>query len=148
MEEVLEEAKKSAEPSHGHAEGLQGSQAIASSVFLARGGASKEDIKEYVEETFGYDLNFHIEDLRRNYSFKSSCQESVPEAIYCFLESENFEDSIRKSISIGGDTDTIAAMCGAISEAYYGLDIDLAKRCMEYVPDEFTSTPATNELPL
>lgn len=137
LDEVLDEARKSAEPSHGHEEGIKGAQAIASAVFLARNGSSKEDIKNFITETFEYDLDFDLEDLRRNYSFKSSCQESVPQAIYCFLESDNFEDSIRKSISIGGDTDTIAAMCGAISEAFYGPDAEITKRCMEYVPGEF-----------
>ena len=137
IEETLEEAKKSAMPSHGHEEGIKGAQAVAASIYLARNNFSKEDIKTYIEETFNYDLDKDLDELRTNYSFNSSCQGSVPEAIYCFLESDNFTDSLRKAISIGGDSDTIAAMTGAISEAYYGLDIDVAKRCMEYVPEEF-----------
>lgn len=137
LDETLEEAKKSAMPSHGHEEGIKGAQAVACSIYLARNNFSKDDIKVYVEETFGYDLDKDLDELRTNYTFNSSCQGSVPEAIYCFLESDGFTDSLRKAISIGGDSDTIAAMTGAISEAYYGLDMDVAKKCMEYVPDEF-----------
>lgn len=137
LEETLEEAKRSAEPSHGHEEGIKGAQAVAASIFLARNGLEKEEIKSYVEETFGYNLNKDLDELRNNYYFNSSCQGSVPEAIFCFLESDGFTDSIRKAISIGGDSDTIAAMTGAISEAYYGLDAEIAKKCMEYVPNEY-----------
>ncbi|MCQ2979467.1 MAG: ADP-ribosylglycohydrolase family protein [Clostridia bacterium] len=136
LDDVLEHAKLTAIPSHGHEEGIKGAQAIASSIFLARNNFEKEDIKKYVEETFNYDLNKDLDDLRHNYTFNSTCEGSVPEAIYCFLESDNFEDGIRKALSIGGDADTIAAMTGAICEAYYGLDEELATKCLEYVPDD------------
>lgn len=137
-EHVLEEAKKSAEITHNHEEGIKGAQALAMSVFLARKGKSKHEIKTYVEEKFGYDLNRTIDEIRPNYKFDVSCQGSVPESIIAFLESENFEDAIRNAISIGGDSDTIASMTGAISEAYY---TDIPKEIMDkmntYLPDDF-----------
>jgi ADP-ribosylglycohydrolase len=120
MEEVLIEAEKSAAVTHNHPEGIKGAQAIASSIFLARNGSSKEEIKKWIEDGFGYDLNRTIDEIRPTYEFDVSCQGSVPEAIIAFLESENYEDCIRKAISIGGDSDTIAAMSGSIAEAYYG----------------------------
>lgn len=119
METLMEEAKKSAEITHNHPEGIKGAQAIAAAVFLARHGKGKDEIKKYIEENFGYDLKRTVKFLQETYQFDVSCQGSVPEAIICFLESSDFEDCIRTSISIGGDSDTIASMSGAISEAFY-----------------------------
>jgi ADP-ribosylglycohydrolase len=119
LDEVLEEAKKSAEITHNHPEGIKGSQAIASSIFMARTGSSKEQIKEYIKEKFDYNLDRTLDEIRPTYEFDVSCQGSVPEAIISFMESNNFEDCIRKAISLGGDSDTIAAMAGGIAEAYY-----------------------------
>lgn len=118
-EEVLEWAKKSAEVTHNHPEGIKGAQAIAMSILLARTGNSKEIIKHHIEDKFGYNLNRTIDEIRPTYEFDVSCQGSVPESIIAFLESDNYEDCIRKAISIGGDSDTIAAMAGSIAEAYY-----------------------------
>ncbi|AEV67451.1 ADP-ribosylglycohydrolase family protein [Acetivibrio clariflavus] len=120
LEDVLEEAKRSAVVTHNHKEGIKGAQAVAGAVFLARTGNSKKDIKDFIEKKFGYNLNQHLDDIRPNYKFDSSCQGSVPQAIIAFLESENFEDAIRKAISIGGDSDTIACIAGGIAQAYYG----------------------------
>ena len=117
---VLQKAKESAEVTHNHPEGIRGAQATAASIFLARTSSSKEIIKEYIERKFQYNLNFDLEELRRNYEFNESCQETVPQAIYTFLISESFEDSIRKSIYIGGDSDTLACINGSIAEAFYG----------------------------
>jgi len=119
LEEVLIEAENTAAVTHNHPEGIKGAQAIASAIFMARTDSSKEDIKLYVESTFGYDLNRTIDEIRPTYEFDVSCAGSCPEAIIAFLESENYEDCIRKGISIGGDSDTIAAMAGSIAEAYY-----------------------------
>lgn len=116
---VLEEAAKSAAITHDHPEGIKGAQAVAMAVFLARNGKSRLEIKEYVETNFGYNLHRTIDQIRPGYAFDVSCQGSVPEAIIAFLESEDFEDAIRTAISIGGDSDTIASMTGAIAEAYY-----------------------------
>ena len=119
-EELLEQAERSAAASHDHPEGVKGAQAIALSVHLARRGASKEQIRERLEERFGYDLRGSIEELRPVYSFNPTCQGSVPESIICFLESADWEDAVRNAVSLGGDADTMADMAGAIAEAFYG----------------------------
>jgi ADP-ribosylglycohydrolase len=119
LEEVLEQAKRSAEVTHNHPEGIKGAQAVASAIFLARTGQEKPEIKRYVEETFGYDLNQSLATLRATYTFDVSCQGSVPQALIAFLEATDFEDAVRKAISIGGDSDTIACMAGGIAHAYY-----------------------------
>ncbi len=106
LETVLLNAKESAEVTHNHPEGIKGAQATAASIFLARTKHPKKEIKEFVEKNFDYNLDLDIEDLRKNYKFNESCQDTVPQAIYTFLISENFEDSIRKAIYIGGDSDT------------------------------------------
>jgi len=119
LKEVLLQAKRSAEVSHNHPEGIKGAQATAAAVFLARTGSSKVDIKQYIQETFGYDLERRIDDIRPVYKFNETCQETVPEAIIAFLESENYESAIRQAISIGGDSDTVACITGGIAEAFY-----------------------------
>ena len=120
LAEVLEEAKKSAECTHNHPEGIKGAQAIASAIFLARSGKTKDEIKSYIENTFGYDLNRTIDEIRPTYKFEVSCQKSVPEAIIAFLESTDFENAIRLAVSLGGDSDTIGCITGSIAEAFYG----------------------------
>lgn len=119
LDKVMEEAKRSSEVTHNHPEGIKGAQAIAAAIFLARTGTSKVDIKEYISDKFQYDLNRTVEEIRPDYKFDISCQGSVPEAIICFLDSSDYESCIRLSISIGGDTDTIACIAGGIAEAYY-----------------------------
>lgn len=119
LDEVLSEAKKSAEVTHNHPEGIAGAQAVATAVFLARTGTCKNDIRAHIERSFGYGLHQSIDWLREHYRGGVTCSESVPQAIIAFLESEGYEDSIRKAISIGGDSDTIACMTGGIAEAYY-----------------------------
>lgn len=116
---ILAEAKKSADITHNHPEGVKGAQAMAMAVYWARRGLSKADIKTSVEEMFDYDLSRTIADIRPIYKFDVSCQGSVPEAMIAFLESTDFEDAIRTAISIGGDSDTIASMTGALAEAFY-----------------------------
>ena len=101
-------------------DGVRGAQAIASAIFLARTGKSKEEIREYISKSF-YNLDFTLDYIRPFYSFDVTCLGSVPHAITCFLESNSFEDAIRNAISLGGDGDTIGAMAGAIAEAYYGI---------------------------
>ena len=119
LEEVLDEARKSAEPSHNHPEGIKGAQAVASAVFLARMGQSKAEIKTYIEGTFQYNLKESVDEIREHYRFDMTCQGSVPQAIISFLESKDYEDAIRKAISIGGDSDTIGCITGGIAEAFY-----------------------------
>ena len=120
LEEVLEQAQRRAEVTHDHPVGIKGAQAVAAAVFLARTGQSKEQIKGYVEATFGYHLDTPLDEIRKTYEFHVSCQESVPQAIRAFLESDDFEDAVRKAISLGGDSDTLACMAGGIAQAFYG----------------------------
>ncbi len=119
VDAVLNEAKKSAEVTHNHPEGIKGAQAAALAIFLARTGQSRETIKQEIIKRFGYNLNRTVAEIRPSYSFNESCQGSVPEAIIAFLESENYEDAVRKGISLGGDSDTIACITGGIAQAYY-----------------------------
>lgn len=120
LKTVLVEAEKSAVITHNHPEGVKGAQAIAAAVFMARMGKSKDAIKKYITSTFDYDLERKIAEIRPTYDFDVSCQGSVPEAIIAFLEGDDFEGTIRLAISLGGDSDTIAAMAGGIAEAFYG----------------------------
>lgn len=119
LEETEKVAKISAEITHNHPEGIKGAQATAAAIWLARNGRSKAEIKEYIEKTYGYDLDRTWEFLNKNYGWDSSCQGTVPEAIIAFLESTDFEDAIRKAVSMGGDSDTLACITGGIAEAYY-----------------------------
>ena len=118
-EKVLEEAKKTALPTHNHLEGIKGAEATALATYMARKGQSKELIKTRIQEKFGYDLERKTSDIRPNYNFDVTCQGSVPESILCFLEANSVEDTIRLAISLGGDTDTMAAIGGGIALAYY-----------------------------
>jgi ADP-ribosylglycohydrolase len=136
LKEVLEQAKRSAEVTHDHPEGIKGAQAVASAIFLARTGRSKEQIKGYVEAAFGYDLDTPLDEIRETYEFDVSCQGSVPPAIRAFLESDDFEDAIRRAISIGGDSDTIACMAGGVAQAFHGgVPEAIAHRVYEILDD-------------
>lgn len=119
LEEVLREARLSARVTHNHREGIRGAQAVAAAVFLVRTGKDKSYLKQYIHQQFGYRLDQTLDSIRAHYTFDSSCQGSVPQAITAFLESENFEDAIRKAISLGGDSDTLACMAGGIAHAFY-----------------------------
>jgi len=120
LERVLEEAETSASVTHNHPEGIRGARAAAGCVFLARTGATKEEIRSWVETQIKYDLSKTIDEIRPHYKLDVSCQGSVPQAITAFLESNDFEDAIRKAISIGGDSDTIACITGSIADPFYG----------------------------
>lgn len=120
LDDVLRQALKYTEVTHNHPEGIKGAQATASSIFLARKGKQKREIKSYVEKTFGYDLSRTLDEIRPVYRFNESCQETVPEAITAFLESDDFEDAMRKAVSLGGDSDTLACITGGIAQAFYG----------------------------
>ncbi len=129
LDETLKLAALTASVSHNHPEGIKGAQAIAASVFLCKEGKSKQEIRQYVEDTFGYNLNRTIAEIRPNYYFDVSCQGSVPEAIIAFLEGNSFEEVIRLAISLGGDSDTIGAMAGAIAACMYPIPDEIAERC-------------------
>lgn len=146
LDEVLECAKASAEVTHNHKEGIKGAQATASTIFLARSGKNRAQIKAYIEETFQYDFRKSLDEIRPNYRFDVSCQGSVPQAITAFLESHNYEDAIRKAISLGGDSDTIACITGGIAQAsYQGIPehikekvFDMLDERLKEVTDAFT----------
>lgn len=136
LEEVERAARISAEVTHNHPAGITGAQAIAGAGFMARKGESKAAIKGYVASRFGYDLDRTLDFIRPGYNFDVSCGGSVPEAIIAFLESADFEDAIRNAISIGGDSDTIAAMTGAISGAAYGVPAHIrAETLSRFTPE-------------
>jgi ADP-ribosylglycohydrolase len=120
LEDVLAEARRSAEVTHNHPEGIRGAQATAVAIFRARTGKSKPEIRDEIERTFGYNLRRTVDDIRPTYQFNETCQETVPEAIVAFLDSSDYEDSIRKAVSLGGDADTLACITGGIAEAFYG----------------------------
>lgn len=120
LETVLLEAQKSAAVTHNHPEGIKGAQATAAATFLARTGEGKEAIRRYVEASFGYNLHQTIEAIRPGYSFDETCQGSVPQAIIAFLDSDSYEDALRKAVSLGGDADTQACIAGGIAQAHYG----------------------------
>lgn len=136
LEEALNLAQLSAEVTHNHPEGIKGAQAIAACIYLARAGRSKEEIRDYVIRTFEYDLDFTLDEIRPTYYHNETCQLSVPQAIEAFLESTDFEDAIRCAISVGGDSDTIADMTGAIAEAFYGgIPEEMKEKALTYLPD-------------
>jgi ADP-ribosylglycohydrolase len=136
--EVLEAAKRSAEVTHNHPEGIKGAQAVALAVFRARKGKKKAFIKEEIEFLFGYDLERSLAQIRPNYTLHVSCQHSVPESIIAFLESENLEDGIRKAVSLGGDSDTMGCITGAIAHAYYKqVPEHILREVNSQLPDEF-----------
>lgn len=120
IDEVMAEARKSAEVTHNHPEGIRGAQATAVAIFLARHGYDKHDIKQQIEAEFQYNLSERLEDIRLLYRFDVSCQGSVPQSIIAFLESDSYEDAVKNAISLGGDADTMACIAGGIAEAYYG----------------------------
>ena len=126
LEEALLLGKLSAEVTHNHPEGIKGAQAIAAGIYLLRSGKSKAEVREYLSQM--YDLNFTLDEIRPTYRFEVSCQKSVPQAINAFLEAEDFEDTIKNALSIGGDADTLAAMAGSLAEACYPIPTDLEDR--------------------
>ena len=118
-DEVLCEAAKTAGITHNHPEGVKGAQATALSVYLARLGHTKDEIREQISQRFGYNLHRTVDDIRPTYAFDISCQGTVPEAIIAFLNSRSYEDAVRNAISLGGDSDTLACIAGGIAEALY-----------------------------
>ena len=128
-------ARWTAEVTHNHPEGVKGAESIASAVFMARNGSSKDEIKEFIENEFGYDLDRTCDDIRPDYRFDVSCQGSVPEAIIAFLDGADFEDVVRNAISLGGDSDTIGAIAGSIAEAFFDIPDRLKNECDKRLPD-------------
>ena len=122
------------EVSHDHPEGLKGAEAVAVAIFLARTGSSRHEIRDYIDKNY-YSMDFTLDQIREDYSFDVTCQGSVPQAFQAFFESQDFEDAIRNAISIGGDSDTIAAICGGLAQAYYGIPAPIRNQAMAYLDD-------------
>ena len=138
LEETEFWAKKSAEITHNHPEGIKGAQATAAAIYMARMGSTKEDIREYIVSRYGYDLSRTCDEIRPTYRFNETCQGTVPQAIVAFLESTDFESCIRLGVSLGGDTDTLCAIAGAIAEAFYGsIPEQIVKHEWELLPEVF-----------
>lgn len=138
IEKVMEEAEKSAACTHNHPEGIKGAQATALAIYLARKEYSKEKIRSLISIKFGYDLDRTVDEIRPTYQFNESCQETVPEAIIAFLDSTDFESTIRLAISLGGDSDTLACIAGGIAEAYYGeFPKEISEKVLALLPSEF-----------
>lgn len=134
--------KASAEVTHNHPEGIKGAQAAAAAIFYMRHGKSKnavneykEILKDYIQNKYKYELQYTIDEIRPTYTFNESCQGTVPQAIVSFLESKDFEDAIRNAISLGGDSDTLAAITGSIAEAAYGIPEDIKEKALSYFND-------------
>ena len=136
IERTREIARWTADVTHNHAEGIKGAESVASAIYLARTGESKAAIKKYIEGEFGYNLSRNLKEIRPAYHMDVTCQGSVPEAIIAFLESTDFEDTVRNAVSIGGDADTIACIAGSIAEAYYGLTPTLEEECLNRIPNK------------
>lgn len=128
LSEVEKYAEISAAVTHNHPEGIKGAKATAAAIFLARKGETKDVIRAYIEIKYGYDLSRTLDEIRTNYHFNESCQGTVPEAITAFLESKDFEDAIRNAISLGGDSDTLAAITGSIAEGAYEVPLDIREK--------------------
>lgn len=138
LEETLSAAKQSAEVTHNHPEGIKGAQATAASIYLARTGKSKQEIRKFVEDTFGYDLDRTCDDIRKTYGFDVTCQGTVPESIIAFMESTDYESAIRLTVSLNGDADTMGAITGGIAEAFYKeIPAHIEEEVMKRLPDEF-----------
>ena len=131
---TLEYACRSASMTHNHPEGIKGAQAVAAAVFWARNGHNKEQIREQTQQLFGYSLQQSCDDIRPYYQFSESCQETVPQAITAFLESNDFEHAVRLAVSLGGDSDTLAAITGSIAEAFYGIPSTMREQALAVLP--------------
>lgn len=140
LEEALALAKVSAEVTHNHPEGIKGAQATAAAIFLARRGKSKQDIRDYVAQTFDYDLSRTLDEIRPTFTFDETCQRTVPEAITCFMEGKDYEDVVRLSVALAGDADTIAAIAGSISSAVDEVPNDITQQVIALLSEEFCTT--------
>ena len=145
LEETLHFAEQSAAVTHNHPEGIKGAQAVAAAIFWARTGMGKAQIKENITRQFGYDLSQSCDQIRPHYHFNESCQKTVPQAVTAFLESDDFEHAIRLAVSLGGDSDTLAAITGSIAEAYYGIPASMREHALAILPRCIAETLLTFE---
>jgi ADP-ribosylglycohydrolase len=134
--EVLREARRSAEVTHNHPEGVRGAQAVALMVFMARQGADQETLRKEIATRFGYDLWRTPDEIRPDYEPDFTCQGSVPEALCCFLAARDFEEAVRLAVSLGGDADTQACIAGAVAEATFGVPENIAAAVIARLPED------------
>ena len=135
IEEAKDLSRKVTEISHNHKEGIKGAESVSVAIFLAKSGWSKEKIREYIEDNY-YKINFTLDEIREKYCFDVTCQGSVPQAFEAFFESNSFEDAIRNAISIGGDSDTIAAITGGIAGTYYEVPKEIREKAIEFLEED------------
>ena len=136
FEETWQTARLTAEVTHNHPEGIKGAECVATVIWLARNGKSKAEIRQFVEDTFGYDLSRTCDEIRPTYHHVESCQQTVPEAVTAFLEGTDFEDVIRTAVSLGGDCDTLTCIAGSMAEAFYGVPEELKEECRKRITPE------------
>ena len=136
LERTLEVAKATAEVSHNHPEGIKGAQATAAAIYLARHGKNRDEIRAYIEETFGYDFSRTCDEIRPYYRHVESCQETVPEAMTAVWEGTDFEDTIRLAVSLGGDSDTLTCIAGGIAEVIWPIPEDIKSEALRRLPED------------
>lgn len=134
--DVLVESQLSASPTHDHIEGIKGAQATALAIIMARGGRTKEDIKLMLEGFFNYDMNLSLHELHKTYDYEPTCQKTVPQAIFCALEANSFEEAMRNCLYIGGDTDTVCAISGSVAEALFGVPVSLREQALDILKED------------
>ena len=133
-------AEKSAQVTHNHPEGIKGAQATAMVIYWARNGVPRNRIRRDLEEQFGYDTSTSVEELQETYEYNETCQRTVPEAFRCFYEARDFEDAIRNAISIGGDSDTVAAIAGSMAEAKWGVPEEIRREALARMDEDLVET--------
>lgn len=137
MERTREVARWTAEVTHNHPEGIKGAESVAAAIYLARTGAAMGEIVEYIVKEFGYDLDRTLDDIRPYYSHVEDCMHTMPEAFTCFMEAASYEETLRNVMYIGGDTDTLCAIAGAVAEAFWGIPHDIMESAKDYIPEDF-----------
>ena len=138
MEQVKQLSLMVTNVTHNHPEGIKGAEATTVALYMARTGSSIDEIRKTIDAQY-YPMNFTLDGIRDTYKFNETCQDTVPQALMTFFESTSFEDAIRNAISIGGDSDTLAAITGGVAEAYYGVPDDLRAQAIEYLDDRLES---------
>ena len=136
LERTLEVSDAVTDVTHNHPEGIKGARATAATIFMARNGATKDEIRKYITEVIGYDLSRTCDEIRPTYHHDETCMKTVPEAITAFLESDSYEDAVRTAVSLGGDTDTLGAICGAMAEAFFGIPEELKEECRQRIGED------------
>jgi ADP-ribosylglycohydrolase len=136
FDEAMHFSDKVTEVTHNHPEGMKGARATTQAIWMTLRGEAPEDIRKQISATYAYDLNRTIDEIRPTYRFNESCQRTVPEAIICALQAENYIDAIRSAISIGGDSDTLAAICGPIAEARFGIPEEIVIEGVSKLPQD------------